>query len=97
MISSVRRFRSSSSRGMNGAGSIHDFELVFAFGGEVDDVAAQALAIDAAFAKEGGQRLGNLRSLVFAGALLQRIEHVFQAFHTEKQLQRAGELFGIAR
>ena len=77
--------------------AIHDFELVFAFGGEVDDVAAEALAVGAAFAKKGGQRLSYLRSLVFAGAFLERVEHGFQAFHAEEQLERAGEFFGIAR
>ena len=51
--------------------AIHHFELMFAFGGEVDDVAAQAFAVGAAFRKKRAQRLRDLRSLVLTRAFLE--------------------------
>jgi hypothetical protein len=75
--------------------AIHDFELVLAFGGEIHDVSAEALAVGSAFAVDGGEGLGGLRCLVFAGTFLKGGDHGFEAFHTEEKLEPAGEFLRI--
>jgi hypothetical protein len=51
--------------------AIHHFELMFAFRGQIHDVAAQALAVGAALRKKRAQRLRDLRSLVLTRAFLE--------------------------
>ena len=77
--------------------SIHHFELMFALGSEVDDVAAQAFAVGTAFRKKSAQLLRDLRSLVLTRTFLERMNHGFQPFQPEEKLERSGELFGVSR